>query len=111
MKENQRAVVMKELEKHLEALVTLRSDAPVRRCYDYINNRPDQFNYEDALEKELPIGSGMIESSHRHVIQQRLKIPEAWWKMENAQKMLNLRVLRAHGDWEAYWKSDSEIAA
>ena len=51
----------------------------------------------------LPIGSGEIESAHRYVIQIRLKIAGAWWKIENAEKMLALRVMRANGDWEKYW--------
>jgi len=25
------------------------------------------------------VGSGLIESGHRHVLQARLKIPRAWW--------------------------------
>jgi hypothetical protein len=37
------------------------------------------------------------------VIQHRLKIAGAWWKTENAEKMLALRVMRANGDWEKYW--------
>jgi hypothetical protein len=35
------------------------------------------------LAAGLPIGSGEIESAHRYVIQNRLKIAGAWWKMEN----------------------------
>jgi len=31
----------------------------------------DQLNYQDALNKNLPIGSGEIESAHRYVVQKR----------------------------------------
>jgi len=51
----------------------------------------------------LPIGSGEIESAHRYVFQNRLKIAGGWWKMENLGKMIALRVLRANGGWEDYW--------
>lgn len=78
--------------------------APVRRCIRYITNRPGQFRYKEAEEKGLPVGSGEIESAHRYIVQSRLKIPGAWWKENNAQNMLSLRVLRANGDWESYWK-------
>ena len=60
-------------------------------------------NYGDALKKELPIGSGEIESSHRHVVQKRLKIAGAWWKIGNANIMLQLRTARANGYWKEYW--------
>lgn len=79
------------------------SMAPVRRCIRYITNRNGQFGYKEAAENGLPIGSGEIESAHRYIIQERLKIAGAWWTENNAQNMLSLRVLRANGEWESYW--------
>jgi len=63
------------------------------------------------LAAGLPIGSGEIESAHRYVIQIRLKIAGAWWKIENLDKMLALRVLRANGGWGDYWSSIDQRAA
>ena len=73
-------------------------DAPVPACHRYIHNRPGQLDDPGALAKGLPIGSGHIESAHRYFIQERMKIPGAWWKIENADKMLALRTLRANGN-------------
>lgn len=67
-------------------------------------------NYQQALARGLPIGSGEIESSHRHVVQKRLKIAGAWWKVENANAILNLRMGRLNGYWETYWRSQREAA-
>ena len=53
-------------------------------CIRYISNRPGQFDYAEAKAKGLPIGSGKVESTHRSLIQRRLKIPGAWWLRENA---------------------------
>ena len=75
-----------------------------------MGKRLDYINYQKALSKGLPIGSGEIESSHRHVVQKRLKISGAWWKTENANAMLNLRMSRLNGYWEAYWKSERAAA-
>lgn len=72
-------------------------------CLRYIKNREGQFDYAGAVAKELPIGSGKVESTHRSLIQRRLKIPGAWWKRENADAMANLRTLRANGGWELLW--------
>lgn len=79
--------------------------APVRCCYRYLKNRPGQLNYQAAIEADLPIGSGEIESAHRYIIQERLKLSGAWWKNENAKAMISLRLLRANNDcdWEEYW--------
>ena len=69
----------------------------------YLLNRMDQLNYQDALNKALPIGSGEIESAHRYVVQKRLKLPGCWWSMPNAEHMLALRINRANRKWDAYW--------
>lgn len=78
-------------------------DNAVKDCYRYMVNRPEQFAYKEALENDLPIGSGKVEGGHRHVIQSRLKISGAWWLHENADSMLALRTIRANNDWDKYW--------
>jgi hypothetical protein len=92
-----------------EALDDQEQDSGLTRCYRYMEKRQEYFNYQAALSKGLPIGSGEIESSHRHVVQKRLKIAGAWWKVDNANALLNLRMNRMNGYWESYW--DSQRAA
>ena len=103
LKDNRWPDVLESLKPHLENEKVADKDAPVRACYRYIANRPKFLDYKSALAAGLPIGSGEVESAHRYVIQIRLKIAGAWWKVENAAKMLALRVMRANGDWEKYW--------
>ena len=96
---------------HLEASEVAAALAPVRCCYRYMANRPGQFEYQRALAADLPIGSGEIESAHRYVLQQRLKLAGAWWKEETAAAMLALRTLRANGEWTQYWAPREQLAA
>lgn len=103
MKENRSSEVLQELQPFLEDDSVADSDAPVRACHRYITNRPGQFDYQTALQSGLPMGSGEVESAHRYLIQVRLKISGAWWKIDNAAKMLALRVTRANANWNAYW--------
>jgi hypothetical protein len=103
LKNNGHTLVVEGLAGHLEAEDGQGEKAPVRACHRYLSNRADQLDYKGAIEKGLPIGSGEIESAHRYVIQQRLKLSGAWWKAANVQPMLTLRVVRANGDWEKYW--------
>lgn len=103
MKKNQSHLVLNELSKKIKQENLKIAEDPVVACHRYIKNRIDYVDYATAIEKDLPIGSGEIESSHRYVIQKRLKISGAWWKEENARAMLSLRVLRANDDWELYW--------
>jgi hypothetical protein len=80
---------------------------PVEKCYKYILHRQNCLDYKGALEKDLPIGSGEVESGHRSVIQKRIKIPGAWWREDNAENMLALRSLRANRDWQDYWNQQA----
>ena len=104
LKLSEYARVLNALRPHLEPSATEDSQAPVRACHRYIKNRPEQLDYKTALEQELPIGSGEVESAHRYVLQKRLKLAGAWWSIEHAKNMIKLRTCRANDLWDAYWK-------
>ena len=104
LKENAVGEVLTELVPHREADSVAAAEAVVRRCERYLEGRREHMDYAGALAAGLPIGSGEIESGHRTVIQSRLKLSGAWWREENAEKMLALRVTRANGEWESYWQ-------
>lgn len=97
--------VLDSLRPNLEPTHVKNEEAPVQACYRYLSNRLQQLDYKTAIENQLPIGSGEIESAHRHVLQARLKLAGAWWKIENANKVIALRVNRANGQWDAYWRN------
>jgi hypothetical protein len=105
LKSNDGTEVLNQLRAYLEAEEVANDHAPVRACVRYLSNRLHHLDYKGALEKGLPLGSGEIESAHRYVIQQRLKLPGAWWKAVNVEPMLALRVVRANADWEKYWEN------
>jgi hypothetical protein len=101
---NQWEKVLCSLQKHLEP--PEQTERPVRLAYRYLLERKAYLNFETARRRNLPIGSGEIESSHRHIIQKRLKLAGSWWLEPNAQIMLNLRTARANNDWLAYWNTN-----
>ena len=100
--------VVQRLASHREPPEVDDERAPIRRCHRYLSARRNQLNYREALAKDLPIGSGEIESAHRYIAQQRLKLPGAWWRTDHADYMLSLRVTRKNGDWPAYWAALSK---
>ena len=74
LKRGASAKVIQALAEHLEPEGTPEDNAP-RRLPDhrYLTNRTDCLDYPRAIRLGLPIGSGLIESGHRHVLQARLK--------------------------------------
>jgi hypothetical protein len=96
--------ILRTLEPHREELGA--TETPVEDASRYLRQRMEHLHYPQARKANLPIGSGEVESAHRHVIQHRLKLAGAWWKETNAQAMLGLRVARANDCWNAYWSSN-----
>jgi hypothetical protein len=95
--------VIEALKSFIEAENIPKEQAPVRAACRYMNNRRDCFFYDQALAQDLPIGSGLIESGHKHILQARLKIAGAAWKRANADAMAQARAYRANGQWNNYW--------
>lgn len=103
LKRGAAAKVIATLEPRLEPHHTADEDAPVRSCHRYLTNRLDCLDYARALALGLPVGSGLIESGHRHVLQARLKKPGIAWLRTHADQMGHLRVLRANCQWASLW--------
>jgi hypothetical protein len=111
LKSGQVDAVIGALNAHLETAEVEDTAAPVRRCHRYLRQRMPHLDYTNAIARDLPIGSGEIESAHRYLVQQRLKRPGAWWRATNAEHMLALRLNRANQQWKTYWLDDSKLAA
>lgn len=102
LKNNMAHQVLQNIQNHLH-FCAAKENCPAIKCLNYLSKRLHQLDYKGAIEADLPIGSGEIESGHRSVIQARLKIPGAWWGIDNAESMLILRTVRANGLWNNYW--------
>jgi hypothetical protein len=96
-------LVLAELAAHREPDTVAEENAPVRAAHRYLGNRSATLDYPAALAAGLPIGSGLIESGHKHVLQARLKLPGSSWLPHNAQSIAQLRVLRANDRWLDLW--------
>ncbi len=97
LRANQGAAVLARLGAAGEPAQVPDEATPVRCAHRYLANRPDQLDYAGALAAELPVGSGLIEAGHRHVLHTRLKVSGAWWLPANAEAMIQARVTRANG--------------
>jgi len=102
--------VIAELKKHREPETWEDDLSPVRRAWRYLDNRRNYLAYDKAVEKELPLGSGMIESGNKHVLQARMKIPGASWNIDTAENFAKARALRANGQWNQYWQELNEAS-
>lgn len=70
-----------------------------RRLIGYYTTNLKRMRYRAFQEKGYAIGSGAIESAHRTIIQQRLKLSGQRWTKQGAQQILNLRTAKKSGQW------------
>ena len=63
----------------------------------YYENNSKRMRYKDYLG----IGSGPMESAHRTVIQQCMKLSGQRWTLRGTQQRANLRVVEKSGNWRA----------
>jgi len=69
----------------------------------YLTARRDQIAYARFQALGLPIGSGMVESANKLVVEERLKGPGMHWARAHVDPMLALRCIAANDRWDEAW--------
>ena len=75
--------------------------AGIPNIYSYLSNNRDCINYPSYVAAGYFIGSGVIESGNRSVMQERLKLPGMRWSVESAQFVLTLKCKYDSNLWES----------
>ena len=69
----------------------------------YLDARRDQLRYAEFLAHGYPIGSGMVESANKLVVEARLKGSGMHWAPANVNPMLALRNIACADRWAEAW--------
>ena len=77
--------------------------AAVDNALRYLSKRLELIDYPHFQEQGLPIGSGSVESSHKVVVQSRMKRGGMRWAEAHVDPLLALRNLVVNGRWVAGW--------
>ena len=77
----------------------------------YLTNNQSRIDYQSYLKAGLMIGSGVVESSNRRVVTQRLKQAGMHWSASGAEGVMALRAayLSNSNRWLNFWSRDSKI--
>lgn len=86
---------------------TLADGTPARetvaQSLAYLAKRYQQIQYASFLERGYPIGSGIVESANKLVVEARLKGAGMHWSQANVNPLLALRGTACSGRWDAVW--------
>ena len=70
--------------------------------HNYLEKNFELINYKYFIDNGYFIGSGLIESTNKYLVQSRLKLPGMSWKIINAQYIATLRAKNFSGLWDSY---------
>ena len=83
----------------LTSLLSDKFNERLSHLIGYLTRFEDAIHYGKFKQRGWPTGSGKIESAHRHVVQERLKIPGACWRIESINPMMALRNTKQNEWW------------
>jgi hypothetical protein len=78
----------------------------LRNLYDYLDTHQYHIQYEKFKELGLPIGSGMVESACKWLIQQRFKGVGMRWSEDGFNHLLHLRLAWVNGRFDELFALD-----
>ena len=88
-----------------EACKHKKHETVLRELYGYYHSRLEKMKYAEFREKGYSIGSGIVESAHRYLVQQRLKQAGMKWDVRAATAIIKLRELIYDDTWQTVWKA------
>lgn len=90
----------------LRALPTPTGEAATAKgtAIRYLGRRKEQIRYAAFQKQGLPIGSGMVESAGKLVVEARMKGSGMHWAPRNLNPLLALRSRLCSGQWEPSWR-------
>ena len=87
------------------AATTDRAADEVRKAIGYFTDHAARMDYPGFVARQLPIGSGVVESTNKTLIAAREKGAGMRWSGTGAQAVASLRALQRSGRWEAFWRT------
>jgi Uncharacterised protein family (UPF0236) len=77
----------------------------VQEHWGYLHKRVEMMQYPTYIAQGWPLGSGMVESANKLVMQARLKGSGMHWEAEHVNPMLALRTAVCNERWEEAWQA------
>jgi hypothetical protein len=80
----------------------------VRQAVGYFTTHAARMDYPRFVARQLPIGSGAVESAGKQLVTQRAKQAGMRWSAAGLQRVLSLRALHRSGGWDAFWQTQPQ---
>jgi hypothetical protein len=89
----------------LRPLARGRRGRKVNQKIKYLDDHAEHMKYAELRADGLPIGSGIVESAVRRVINLRFKSASTCWRPDHLLPLLYLRAILKAGRWDAFMRA------
>lgn len=79
------------------------AEKALTKLYNYLKKHQDHIEYDKFKEMGVPIGSGLVESTCKWLIQQRFKGVGMRWSEDGFNHLLHLRLAWVNGRFDAFF--------
>jgi hypothetical protein len=86
-----------------EVVASQTGNDELNRALAYLEARLEQMQYPQFVAAGWPIGSGMVESANKLVVEQRLKGAGMHWQRVHVNPLLALRTVACGDRWDDAW--------
>ncbi len=84
----------------LEARARKRRTKKIATAIQYFEKHRQRMAYVDLDRRQLPVGSGAVESAVRRIINLRFKAPGTFWDPQTVEDLMHLRAAFKAGRWQ-----------
>ncbi len=84
-------------------LPTGSSGDELRDLASYLSSHPTRLGYAQRLASGRSIGSGLIEGSVKQLVNRRMKLTGARWRVEHVGPLVELAAVVDTPDWHNFW--------
>jgi hypothetical protein len=95
--------VLNEIETNSKKLEG-ESSKIAKNLLTYLKKHKNHIEYDKYKDSGLPIGSGMVESACKWLIQQRFKCVGMRWSEDGFNHLLHLRLLWVNGEYDVFFE-------
>jgi hypothetical protein len=104
----QAAAIVEQLKEGMEKIPLRGPGTKARReglksLIGYMERRLDMMRYDELIEQDLVIASGIVEGAARYVVGERMDGSGMRWICERAEALLHLRCIELNGTWEDFF--------
>jgi len=91
------------IERWVGVAIGAGSTDPLLALAAYFAKHPTRLGYADRLADGRSIGSGLVEGAVKQLVNRRLKLTGARWRVDHVGPLVELAALADSPDWHALW--------